>query len=94
MRVNNKKQQLNNKNKSREKTIYFREQRTNQCQQSKKKRSAVLPARAPPRGEHDKKEKNTEKQICSVGFIRKQKKRKQIHAKQHTLRHKHTQKIL
>lgn len=59
MRVNNKKQQLNHKNKSREKTIYFREQRTNQCQQSKKnKRSAVLPARAPPRGEHDKKEKH------------------------------------
>lgn len=32
-----KKQQLNNKNKSREQTkIYFREQRTNQCQQTKR----------------------------------------------------------
>lgn len=43
-----KKQQLNNKNKSREK-IYFREQRTNQCQHNTKEskmRSAVLPARA------------------------------------------------
>lgn len=70
--------------------IYFREQRTNQCQQNKqkkKKRSAVLPARATTWRTRQK--RNTEKQICSVGFIR-----KQIHANKHTQTHQHSENIM
>lgn len=92
MRVNNKKTTTKQQEQiKREKYIFESKELINVNKNKKKKRSAVLPARATTWRTQQK--KNTEKQICSVGFIRKKIK---TNTRKHTqtLPHIHTQKIL
>lgn len=92
MRVNNKKTTTKQQEQiKREKYIFESKELINVNKNKKKKRSAVLPARATTWRTQQK--KNTEKQICSVGFIRKKMKTNTRNHTQ-TLPHIHTQKIL